>query len=421
MAVEKSSSYVKWIGPVPSHWAVKKLRDISHVVRGSSPRPAGDRTLFHGDYTPWITVLEVTKDDRVFLTETTDFLTEKGANQSRQLDRGTVVLSNSGATLGVPKILEISGCANDGIAAFLNLSEEVSTLFLYYYLASLTNVFREQIAPGLGQPNLNTDLIGDMDFPCPPTDEQEYIGSVLRSIDEAIESARAVNVQAQKLRTLMVQHLLTKGIGNKKFQETEFGPIPQHWTMQKVGDLCEFSSGRGFSHSDWSTQGLPIIRIQNLNGSADFNHYEGVPEPSWIVEPKELLFAWAGVKGVSFGPCIWPGPRGVLNQHIYRIRPTGHTVQHWLYAVLGDVTHRIESKAHGFKTSLVHVHKSDITDQVVAVPPRDEQLIIAQRIQEFETVEASQKTHLSQLISTKTALSQGLLSGSICVDGGLNS
>jgi len=88
-----------------------------------------------------------------------------------------------------------------------------------------------------------------------------------------------------------------------------------------IGDVCDFESGNGFRPQDWKTKGLPIIRIQNLNGSDSFNYFDGEPDPAWIVETNDLLFAWAGVKGVSFGPTIWNGPKGVLNQHIYRIRP----------------------------------------------------------------------------------------------------
>lgn len=88
-----------------------------------------------------------------------------------------------------------------------------------------------------------------------------------------------------------------------------------------IGDVCDFESGNGFRPQDWKTKGLPIIRIQNLNGSDSFNYFEGEPDPSWIVEPNDLLFAWVGVKGVSFGPTIWNGPKGILNQYIYRIRP----------------------------------------------------------------------------------------------------
>jgi type I restriction enzyme S subunit len=141
------------------------------------------------------------------------------------------------------------------------------------------------------------------------------------------------------------------------------------WPILTIGEICDFESGNGFTPQDWDTVGLPIIRIQNLNGSQSFNYFSGEPEPSWVVEPGELLFAWAGVKGVSFGPTLWNGPRGVLNQHIYRIRPRNGTDLRWLHYALAEVTSEIEAKAHGFKTSLVHVRKSDITRAKVAHPP----------------------------------------------------
>lgn len=97
--------------------------------------------------------------------------------------------------------------------------------------------------------------------------------------------------------------------------------IPNSWQETTIGDICDFENGHGFRPPDWSKSGLPIIRIQNLNGSKDFNYFAGEPEKDWIVEPGTLLFAWAGVKGVSFGPKIWDGPKGVLNQHIYKIYP----------------------------------------------------------------------------------------------------
>jgi type I restriction enzyme S subunit len=144
-----------------------------------------------------------------------------------------------------------------------------------------------------------------------------------------------------------------------------------------IGELCEFINGNGFRPPDWKPSGLPIIRIQNLNGSQNFNYFDGIPKDKWIVEPGDLLFAWAGVKGVSFGPTIWPGPRGVLNQHIFRVVPKNGIDRYWLYLALQVVTRRIEASAHGFKTSLVHVRKNDIIDQVVDLPPIKEQRRIA--------------------------------------------
>lgn len=153
--------------------------------------------------------------------------------------------------------------------------------------------------------------------------------------------------------------------------------LPEGWKMASIGELAKFSSGHGFSPKNWSSSGLPIIRIQNLNGSRDFNYFAGEPEQEWIVEQGELLYAWAGTRGVSFGPTVWNGPRGVLNQHIYRVRPEMNVNDYWLYAVLEVATRAIERRAHGFKSSLVHVRQSEITDQRVVVPTVDEQHRIA--------------------------------------------
>jgi len=159
-----------------------------------------------------------------------------------------------------------------------------------------------------------------------------------------------------------------------------------------VGDLCDFINGNGFRPPDWKTSGLPIIRIQNLNGAASFNYFDGEPNKKWIVEPGDLLFAWAGVKGVSFGPTIWPGPRGVLNQHIFRVVPHKGVDKYWLYLALQVATRRIEANAHGFKASLVHVQKDDITSQVVDIPPIPEQRKIAEIVRTWdEAIEKAER------------------------------
>src|SRR5690554_1962306 len=120
--VPMKDSGVEWLGEVPAHWEVSKFGYISAVVRGGSPRPAGDPELFNGDYSPWVTVAEITKDEEIYLSETETFLTRKGSVQCRVFSKGTLLLSNSGATLGVPKILTMNANANDGVVGFENIS-----------------------------------------------------------------------------------------------------------------------------------------------------------------------------------------------------------------------------------------------------------------------------------------------------------
>ena len=206
-------SGTEWLGDIPEHWEVKKFGYISIVVRGASPRPAGDARYFDGDFIPWITVGEVTKDEKVFLTETETMLTEEGAANSRTIRSGTLVLTNSGATLGVPKILAVAGCANDGIVAFEGLSKAANKFFLYYYLRSLTENLRDRIKQGSGQPNLNTDIIKTLGVPFPSLLEQTaiavYLDKETAKLDALVGKVAEAIERLQEYRTALITAAVT--------------------------------------------------------------------------------------------------------------------------------------------------------------------------------------------------------------------
>lgn len=209
--VPMKDSGVEWLGEVPEHWEVSKFGYISLVVRGGSPRPAGDPTLFNGDYSPWVTVAEITKDNEIYLDSTDTFLTKKGSEQCRVFKAGTLLLSNSGATLGVPKILSIDANANDGVVGFelLNIDHE----YAYFYLSTLTTNLRESIKQGSGQPNLNTEIVKSIAIPIPPENEIQRIVSFIKEtikLYSSIESGAMEQVKLlQERRTALISAAVT--------------------------------------------------------------------------------------------------------------------------------------------------------------------------------------------------------------------
>lgn len=184
---------------------------------------------------------------------------------------------------------------------------------------------------------------------------------------------------------------------------------PIGWRTATVADICQMQNGNGFGPEDWDKEGLPIIRIQNLNGGKEFDYYSGIPQERWIVEPGQLLFAWAGTRGVSFGPTVWRGTRGVLNQHIFKVNPRDSIDSAWLYWALRHVTSRIETQAHGFKATLLHVKKNDIDNQWVNVPPSDEQERIARCLELWDGAIDTTESLLANSRKQKLALLQDLI------------
>jgi type I restriction enzyme, S subunit len=200
--VPMKDSGIEWLGEVPWHWEVKKIGHCGKIVRGGSPRPSGDPRYFMGDFIHWITVKEVTNAKEKFVTNTEEFLTEAGSKLSRIIEPEALLLSNSGATLGVPKISKIRGCINDGSVAFPELQPFLSRDFLYYFFVSHTEIYREQMA-GNGQPNLNTEIIKSTFIPIPSTIEEQL------GIVDFIEM-ETKKVTAQKNKTEKLINLLTE-------------------------------------------------------------------------------------------------------------------------------------------------------------------------------------------------------------------
>ncbi|MGL4499113.1 MAG: hypothetical protein ACRC2M_10805, partial [Planktothrix sp.] len=76
---------------LPKGWVWVKLGEVLEVIRGASPRPKGDPRFFGGSI-PWIMISDISKEKGKFISKTRDTVTEAGANKSRYLKAGTLIL-----------------------------------------------------------------------------------------------------------------------------------------------------------------------------------------------------------------------------------------------------------------------------------------------------------------------------------------
>ncbi len=160
--------------------------------------------------------------------------------------------------------------------------------------------------------------------------------------------------------------------------------LPNGWVNAEIGDLCNLINGRAFKPQEWSETGLPIIRIQNLNKpDASFNHFSGDLDDKHLVKKGDLLFAWSGTPGTSFGAHIWRGGSAALNQHIFKIdfSDTDIDLGFLRYAINQKLDELIGSAQGG--VGLRHVTKGTFEKTEVAFPPRAEQTRIAAKLDEL--------------------------------------
>ncbi|GLQ52505.1 restriction endonuclease subunit S [Dyella flava] len=157
--------------------------------------------------------------------------------------------------------------------------------------------------------------------------------------------------------------------------------LPLGWVSVPIGDLCSLKNGRAFKASEWAIAGLPIVRIQNLNNpAAPFNYFSGEAEERYQLTGRELLFAWSGTPGTSFGAHVWHGGKAVLNQHIFRVDFDASKIdkRFFRYAINQKLDELIDI-AHG-GVGLRHVTKGTFERTKVAIPPLREQKRIADKL-----------------------------------------
>lgn len=196
------------------------------------------------------------------------------------------------------------------------------------------------------------------------------------------------------------------------FKLTEVGVIPKDWYVARLGDVCDLINGRGFKPYEWGFEGLPIIRIQNLNGSDEFNYYNGNYDPKVFIKHGQLLFAWSGSRGTSFGPHIWSGNDALLNYHTWKLLiKTPSLEEGYFYYILKNLTSKIEEMAHG-ASALVHTQKGEMEQFLIPLPlNKDEQIKIYKSLSSIDALIIKLEKLLIKKHSIKAAAMQQLLTG----------
>ena len=273
---EYKDSGVEWIGEVPSHWEVRKIKSLSIVKRGASPRPIEDPKYFddNGEYA-WVRIADVSNSER-YLEETTQTLSKLGASLSVKREPGDIFISIAG-TVGKPIITHIKCCIHDGFVWFPYLKQ--NTEFLYYLFMS------GQPYLGLGkmgtQLNLNTETIGNILIPLPPLPEQQAIATYLDG--KYGEINRAIDVQKKKIELLnelkqtIITDAVTKGLNPNAPMKNSgvewIGKVPEHWKVMRLRFACEFRNGYTPSKTNsdfWENGTIPWYRMEDIRESGRF-------------------------------------------------------------------------------------------------------------------------------------------------------
>ena len=377
---EYKESGSSWLGEVASHWEVRNLRTL---IRPCNERDRADLPL-----------LSVAREKGVFVRSLTDAnenhnVIPEDLSNYKVARAGNLVINKMKAWQGSMGIAPCDGIVSPAYFVFeFGISNRAFGQALLRSKPYVAHFGQASDGVRVGQWDLTISGMRQIPVLVPPPTEQAAIVGFLDwangRLERAIRAKRKVIALLNEQKQAIIHRAVTRGLDPsvplKPSGIPWLGDIPGHWEVQKLKQLTRFVNGLPFKPGDWKAEGVPIIRIQNLNGSDGFNYTNrnDLPE-GLLIHTGDLMFAWSGNRGTSFGSFEWTREfAGYLNQHIFKL--VGFTLpKRYFYYVLRAVTRHVEEQAGGI-IGLVHVTKPELGSVQVPIAPSTEAQAIARHI-----------------------------------------
>ena len=164
-------------------------------------------------------------------------------------------------------------------------------------------------------------------------------------------------------------------------------------TSAKLGDIATYINGYAFKPKDRGTEGLPIIRIQDLTGNSyDLGFYNGEYPEKVEINNGDILISWSA----SLGVYVWNRGKALLNQHIFKVvfDKLDINKQYFVFAVRYNLK-EMEKQTHG--ATMKHITKKDFDNILIPFPDLRIQSKIAATLDKLQSIITHRRTQLEKL------------------------
>ena len=223
------------LGKIPVDWEVKRLEDTASNEKYSFTGGPFGSDLKEDSYTDdGVRVIQLQNiGDGKFLNEYKIFTSEEKAGQLKNCNiyPGDIIIAKMADPVAraciIPDVDKRYLMASDGIR--LSVNKEKYDIKLMLYAINSPNFRKNAESHSTGSTRLRIGLteLKNLLIAIPPLKDQKKIAEILTTVDEAIEKTNQIIEKTKEVKKGLMQKLLTRGIGHKKFKKTEIGEIPE--------------------------------------------------------------------------------------------------------------------------------------------------------------------------------------------------
>lgn len=284
---------------VPEGWKYVYLRDLGTFSKGRGI----SKNDAHSGGIPCVRYGELYTIHNDYIKHYYSHISEQVALSSVELKQGDILFAGSGETKE-----EIGKCAAfvddlrvyaGGDIILFSPTVNINSVFLGF-LFNTPVIANQKANKGQGDAivHISANALGDIDFVCPPIEEQNAIAEVLSDTDGLITSLEKLIAKKKAIKQGAMQELLT---GKKRMPG-----FSKEWVMETVGNYGEFISGNTFPLAyQGNRQGVyPFYKVSDFNNAGNqiemgySNNYISKETADYlkcnIISPKSVIFAKIG-------------------------------------------------------------------------------------------------------------------------------
>lgn len=204
----------EWIGSVPHHWDLARIRHVAKLESGHTPSRQHPE-YWEDCYIPWVTLSDVSplrSGREMYVRDTLEKVSDLGIANSaaRVLPAGTVILSRT-ASVGFSAILASPMATTQDFANWV-CGDRVLPEYLYFVLQAMKPEYRRLMMGSTHQTIYMPD-IAELEMPLPPMEEQreivEYLLARRAEIDATQDKARELIALLQERRSAVITAAVT--------------------------------------------------------------------------------------------------------------------------------------------------------------------------------------------------------------------
>lgn len=375
-------SGVKWLGQIPSHWEVKKLRAFfdrrNHKVSDK-------------EYAP----LSVTKNGIVPQME--NVAKSKDSDNRRLVKIGDFVINSRSDRKGSSGVSELEGSVSFVNTIMIPRNGVVPT-FCNYLLKS--NAFIEEnyrnghgIVADLWTTSFDEQKL--IKLAMPPVNEQEaivaYLDKVTGDIDRTIEAQKKMIDALNERKQIIITRAVTRGLNpDAPLRDSGIdwlGQIPEHWNVMKLGALGITSNGIS-NDASYFGEGYPFVSYGDVYKNFSLpNEIRGLAKSSvrdqivFSVKRGDVFFTRTSETVDEIGlssVCLKTIPQAVFAGFLIRFRPKDDIIE----PEFSKFYFRASCHRNYFVKEMNLVTRASLSQQLlkglsVLLPPKSEQIAIA--------------------------------------------